>query len=124
MSSPGTTHKLIRSLAHTLPPVKGSKFANSRTPTQHRHRAKFVKAQDRIPFWNITIGDRVRLRRGKAIPDLNEEGQTEGKDGDKSAKVRPEGIVVSVDREKNWLWLRDVDVSKIKRLRSRGDGST
>lgn len=104
MSAPGTTNKLIRNLAHMLPPPKGSKFANVKYPTQHRHRGKWVPTKDRFPFWNITVGDTVVLRRGKQITTTNQDGEED--------KIMPKGIVVSLDREKNWLWLRDVDVSR------------
>lgn len=99
MSGSGTTGGVLRSLRHLNPPTKGAKFA-VRAPTHAAHRPKFVQPKDRIPFWNIVPGDHVKLRCGRV-------GQKEGLEAEE--KVRAEGIVVSIDREKNWLWLRDVD---------------
>ncbi|SPO31722.1 uncharacterized protein UTRI_06572_B [Ustilago trichophora] len=99
MSGAGTTAGVLRSLRHLNPPTKGSKFA-IKAPSHAAHRPKFVQPKDRIPFWNIVPGDHVKLRCGRV-------GQKEGLDS--KDKIRGEGIVVSIDREKNWLWLRDVD---------------
>ncbi|EPQ25807.1 uncharacterized protein PFL1_06674 [Pseudozyma flocculosa PF-1] len=101
MSAPGTTRGVMRSLKHLQPPTKGSKFA-VRAPTHAAHRAKFVHVKDRVPYWNIVPGDHVRLRSGRV-------GQKQGLDSDEEPKIRGEGIVLSIDREKNWVWLRDVD---------------
>lgn len=95
----------MRSLQHMQPPTKGSKFA-IKAPTHAAHRPKFVQPKDRIPFWNIVPGDHVKLRHGRV-------GQNEGLDQE---KVRGEGVVLSIDREKNWIWLRDVDVSRTESL--------
>ncbi|CDR99027.1 uncharacterized protein SPSC_04495 [Sporisorium scitamineum] len=100
MSRASSTGGVMRSLRHLNPPTKGSKFA-IRAPSHAAHRPKFVQPKDRIPFWNIVPGDHVKLRCGRV-------GQKEGLESD-NEKVRGEGIVVSIDREKNWLWLRDVD---------------
>lgn len=99
MSGSGTTATALRSLRHLNPPKKGAKFA-IKAPTHAAHRPKFVQPKDRIPFWNIVPGDHVKLRCGRV-------GQKEGLES--KEKVRGEGIVISIDREKNWLWLRDVD---------------
>ncbi|PWY98664.1 hypothetical protein BCV70DRAFT_201465 [Testicularia cyperi] len=99
MSGQGTTSMVLRSLRHLRAPIKGSKFGN-RMPSQAAHQPKFVQPKDRVPFWNIVPGDHVRLRTGRV-------GETQGLDG--KEKIRGEGVVLSVDREKNWLWLRDVD---------------
>ncbi|KAN0062367.1 hypothetical protein ACQY0O_005249 [Thecaphora frezii] len=101
MSGQGTTKGVLRSLKHLNPPKPGSKFA-IKAPSHAAHRPKFVHVKDRIPFWNIVPGDHVRLRAGCV-------GQKEGLDDESGAKVRGEGIVESIDREKNWVWLRDVD---------------
>lgn len=99
MSRSSSTSSVMRSLRHLNPPTKGSKFA-VRAPSHAAHQPKFVQPKDRIPFWNIVPGDHVKLRCGSV-------GQKDGLDSDN--KIRGEGIVVSIDREKNWLWLRDVD---------------
>ncbi|KAJ1021897.1 hypothetical protein NDA16_003659 [Ustilago loliicola] len=99
MSGSGTTGSVLRSLKHLNPPTKGSKFA-IKAPSHAAHRPKFVLPKDRVPFWNIVPGDHVKLRNGRV-------GVKEGLDS--TEKIRGEGIVVSIDRQKNWLWLRDVD---------------
>ncbi|SNX87960.1 uncharacterized protein MEPE_06671 [Melanopsichium pennsylvanicum] len=99
MSRSSTTGSVLRSLQHLNPPTKGSKFA-VRAPSHAAHQPKFVQPKDRIPFWNIVPGDHVKLRCGRV-------GQKEGLDS--NDKLRGEGIVVSIDRQKNWVWLRDVD---------------
>ncbi|GAC95069.1 hypothetical protein PHSY_002644 [Pseudozyma hubeiensis SY62] len=99
MSRSSSTGGVMRSLRHLNPPTKGSKFA-VRAPSHAAHQPKFVQPKDRVPFWNIVPGDHVKLRCGRV-------GQNLGLDS--TEKVRGEGIVVSIDREKNWLWLRDVD---------------
>ncbi len=99
MAGSATSGSVLRSLRHLNPPTKGSKFA-IRAPSHAAHTPKFVQPKDRIPFWNIVPGDHVKLKSGRV-------GQQEGLDSDE--KIRGEGIVVRIDREKNWLWLRDVD---------------
>lgn len=99
MSGSGTTRSILRSLKHLNPPTKGSKFA-IKAPSHAAHRPKFVQPKDRVPFWNIVPGDHVKLRTGRV-------GVKEGLES--TEKIRGEGIVVSIDRQKNWLWLRDVD---------------
>lgn len=99
MSSTSTTSGVMRSLRHLNKPIKGTKFA-IRAPSHAAHRPKFVQPKDRVPFWNIVPGDHVKLRCGRV-------GQKEGLDSNE--KIRGEGIVTSIDRQKNWIWLRDVD---------------
>ncbi len=99
MAGSATSGSVLRSLRHLNPPTKGSKFA-IRAPSHAAHTPKFVQPKDRIPFWNIVPGDHVKLKSGRV-------GQQDGLDSDE--KIRGEGIVVRIDREKNWLWLRDVD---------------
>ncbi|KAJ1021781.1 hypothetical protein NDA13_005394 [Ustilago tritici] len=99
MSGSGVTVSVLRSLKHLHPPTKRSKFA-IKAPSHATHQPKFVQPKDRVPFWNIVPGDHVKLRNGRV-------GVKEGLDS--TEKIRGEGIVVSIDRQKNWLWLRDVD---------------
>lgn len=104
MSTPGSTRTILRSLRHLRPPTHGSKFAQKNVPSQALHRPKFVRPKDRVAYWNIVPGDIVRLRQGRV-------GEREGLEAEGSRRLRGEGIVTSIDREKNWLWLRDIDVS-------------
>lgn len=113
MSTPGTTQAILRSLAHLEPPVKGAKFALKGIPTYARHRPAFVQPRDRIAFWNIVPGDVVRVKTGK-VKELaegieTEDGTTAAANSSRRArKIRGEGKVVSIDRERNVAWLRDV----------------
>jgi len=67
--------------------------------------AKFVPVKDRIRFWNIVPGDEVRVRSGKSVV-VNDPSRS---GAGRAAKVRGQGIVQSIDRTRNWVWLRDPD---------------
>lgn len=99
LPSPGTTSRVLRHLRHIQPRTKvpGGKFAN-RQPSFARSEPKYVQPKDRIAFWNIAPGDEVRVTVGcKKVLDEKT-----------GAKVRIpwEGIVATVDRERNLVWLR------------------
>ncbi|GAA6014760.1 hypothetical protein JCM10207_006931 [Rhodosporidiobolus poonsookiae] len=89
---------LQRSLTHLKPPPhRGGKFAVNAIPTHFRSNPPFVQLKDRIPFWNVAPGDRVKLVRGSE---------------DVKGKV---GIVDRVDRETNRVFLKEPEFSVKKR---------
>ncbi len=119
-TTPGTAKTILRNLAHLEPPVKGSKFAFKNVPTIFRHQPAFVQPKNRIAFWNIVPGDIVRVRTGKVAERSLEGENAEGSsssgagaasplDSRRSRKIRGEGKVVSIDRTRNLVWLRDID---------------
>lgn len=80
---------LQRSLVHLKPPpVKGGKFQLP-LPTHFRPKPAFVQVKDRIPFWHVAPGDRVKLVKGSE---------------DVKGKV---GVVDRVDRETNRVYLKE-----------------
>ena len=80
---------LQRSLTHLKPPpVKGGKFQLP-LPTHFRPKPAFVQVKDRIPFWHVAPGDRVKLVKGSE---------------DVKGKV---GVVDRVDRETNRVYLKE-----------------
>lgn len=80
---------LQRTLTHLLPPpIKGGKFA-SPIPTHFRSSNKFVQVKDRIPFWNIAPGDKIKVIRGNK--DVRNKS----------------GVVDLVDRETNRVYLKE-----------------
>jgi len=99
LPSPGSVSGIIRHLRHIQPTPKGpgGKFAN-KSNTFAKHMPKFVQPKDRIAFWNIAPGDEVLVTVGgrKVIDEATGKGK----------KVPYEGIVGSVDRERNLVWLR------------------
>ncbi|KDN52655.1 hypothetical protein K437DRAFT_254059 [Tilletiaria anomala UBC 951] len=113
MATPGTTKTILRNLAHLEPPRKGSKFAFKSVPSYARHTPNFVRPKDRIAYWNIVPGDVVKVRIGKVkeLPASTDEGAEDGaaETSRRSRKVRGEGKVVSIDRERNLAWLKDLD---------------
>ncbi|GAA6029733.1 hypothetical protein JCM8097_001024 [Rhodosporidiobolus ruineniae] len=89
---------LQRSLTHLkAPPTRGGKFAKNAIPTHFRSNPPFVQVKDRIPFWHVAPGDRVKLVRGG-----------EGVKG----KV---GVVDKVDREANRVYLKEPEFAAKKR---------
>ncbi|KAK0551228.1 hypothetical protein OC846_003367 [Tilletia horrida] len=109
MSSTGQTSKaVLRSLRHMQPshlPTSYTKHQRRMVPTHMRHVPKFVQVKDRIPFWNIVPGDEVKVRSGKSVVvnDQSKEG------AGRAAKQRGQGFVQTIDRDRNWVWLRDPD---------------
>jgi hypothetical protein len=97
LPSPGSTSSILRHLLHLRASPRGQQGGrfSAAGPTHARSRDKWVPPKDRVPFANIVVGDWVRLRRGRKIDD--------GKGG----VFRGEGKVVSVDREKNLVWLNN-----------------
>ncbi|GAA5832086.1 hypothetical protein JCM3766R1_003712 [Sporobolomyces carnicolor] len=92
---------LARSLQRTLthlkpPPSKGGKFAMP-IPSHFRPAPDFVQVKDRIPFWHVAPGDRVKLVKG-----------------DSELKNRI-GTVERVDRETNKVYLKEPHFSVKKR---------
>lgn len=57
-----------------------------------------VKQKDRIKFWNIVPGDYVRVKRGNVASQLGLDPNVH--------KVKPEGVVVRIDRMKNVAYLK------------------
>ncbi|KAK0556174.1 hypothetical protein OC844_005931 [Tilletia horrida] len=103
-----TSKAVLRSLRHMLPshlPTSMTKHQRRRIPTQMRHVPKFVHLKDRIPYWNIVPGDEVKVRSGKSVL-LNDPSKM---GAGRAAKVRGQGIVQTIDRSRNWVWLRDPD---------------
>ncbi|UZJ51885.1 hypothetical protein CBS101457_001205 [Exobasidium rhododendri] len=99
LPSPGTISGALRSLRHVqpLPKVKGGKFAN-KSNTFARTSPNFVQPKDRVAFWNIAPGDEVIVTVGARKVKNEESGEVE--------KIPYEGIVGSIDRERNLVWLR------------------
>lgn len=65
MAPRNLTRSLQTTLAHLRPPpTKGGKFGMP-VPTHFKPPGKqFVQVKDRIPFWNIAPGDKVKLVKG------------------------------------------------------------
>lgn len=93
----GTTRRVLRSLDHLRADTR-NKFIRKVRPSYYQKTAVWVAPKDRVTFWNIVPGDAVKLRTGAVAHDEN------GK------PIRGEGIVTSVDRTTNRLWLRDAKV--------------
>lgn len=94
-----TNRRVLRNLDHLWQGTR-NKFANKMTPSHARTTPPFVPRKDRIAFWNIVPGDYVRVRNGAIGHDEN------------GHKIRGEGIVASIDRTTNRVWLRDPDVRR------------
>ncbi|KZT62151.1 hypothetical protein CALCODRAFT_479347 [Calocera cornea HHB12733] len=88
----------LRDALKTNKPQKDLFHLVSRTKTRHEpvmkvkhmHRPKWVNPKDRIKWWNIAPGDKVRMISGK--DEFRKKDRLE---------------VLEVDREKNWLYLKD-----------------
>ncbi|GAA5895003.1 hypothetical protein JCM6882_008262 [Rhodosporidiobolus microsporus] len=89
---------LQRTLTHLNPPlVKGGKFARNAIPTHFRQAPAFVQVKDRIPFWHVAPGDRVKLVKG-------------------GEEIRGKvGVVDRVDRETNRVYLKEPEFAAHKR---------
>ncbi|GAA6060429.1 hypothetical protein JCM10212_002197 [Sporobolomyces blumeae] len=88
---------LQRTLAHLAPPpTKGGKFAMP-IPSHFRSKPPFVQVKDRVPFWHVAPGDRVKLVKG--------DSELKGKCG----------TVDRVERETNRVYLKEADFSVKKR---------
>lgn len=94
-----TNRRVLRSLDHMWQGTN-NKFVNKLRPTYAMPTPTYVPPKDRIAFWNIVPGDVVRVRSGAVAHD--EHGQ----------KIRGEGIVQSIDRTTNRVYLRDLDVRR------------
>lgn len=94
-SGGGSSRRVLRSLDHMWMGTN-NKFMRKLRPTYAQAPIPFVPPKDRIAFWNIVPGDVVKLRTG-----------TVGRD-EQDRQIRGEGIVTSVDRTTNRLWLRDI----------------
>lgn len=92
----GTNRRVLRSLDHMWTGTN-EKFVNKLRPTHAQTAPAFVAPKDRIAFWNIVPGDVVKLRTGAVGHD------------EQNRQIRGEGIVTSVDRTTNRLWLRDLN---------------
>ena len=104
LPSPGTTSKIMRHYRHVLPPKKTDPIPKSRsrrTPGSP-FKGNHVKEKDRIKYWNLVPGDIVKANTGWL-------GGFLALGSDK--KMRAEGKVHSIDRERNLLWLDPIDVS-------------
>lgn len=97
MSGSMTNRRVLRSLDHMWQGTN-NKFIRKLRPTQAQTTPAYVPPKDRIAFWNIVPGDVVKLRTGAVGHD--EQGK----------QIRGEGIVTSIDRTTNRVWLRDPDV--------------
>lgn len=110
--------RVLRHLKHMEPRPKGpgGKFA-SRTTSFARSNPRFVQPKDRIAYWNIAPGDEVRVTVG----GIKQVDPVTGK-----KTVLPyEGVVNTVDRERNLVYLRasegDKDDSRVpKNLKHTG----
>ena len=96
MSGRGTSRRVLRSLDH-LRANTSNKFTRSLRPTYAQTPPPYVAPKDRIAFWNIVPGDTVRLRTGAVAHD------------EQNRPIRGEGVVTSVDRTTNRIYLRDVN---------------
>lgn len=94
----GAKTGVTRSLGHLKPPKKGTQ--HNVPPAKVAHTPKFVQPEDRIAFWNIVPGDEVRLRTGRVGENLGYDARE---------KIRGEGKVVSIDKQRNLAWLTDID---------------
>lgn len=95
-SGGGTNRRVLRSLDH-LWMGTNDKFSRKLRPSYVQAQPPFVHPKDRIAFWNIVPGDVVKLRTGAIGHD------------EQNRPIRGEGIVTSVDRTTNRLWLRDLN---------------
>ncbi|WFC93945.1 hypothetical protein MBRA1_000571 [Malassezia brasiliensis] len=95
-SRAGTNRRVLRSLDH-LWMGTNEKFARKLRPSYMQSQPPFVHPKDRIAFWNIVPGDVVKLRSGAVGHD------------EQDRQIRGEGIVTSVDRTNNRIWLRDLN---------------
>lgn len=95
-SGGGTSRRVLRSLDHMWMGTN-DKFIRKVRPSYVQAPVPYVHPKDRIAFWNIVPGDVVKLRSGAVGHD------------EANRPIRGEGIVTSVDRTSNRLWLRDVD---------------
>jgi large subunit ribosomal protein L24 len=96
----GTTTTVLRSLRHLERPTKHAKFFQAGKPSQAGGSKRFVQPRDRVPFWNIVPGDIVKLNTGNVARQFGL---------DPNEKVRGEGRVISVDREKNTVLLANLN---------------
>ncbi|GAA5924418.1 hypothetical protein JCM1841_001694 [Sporobolomyces salmonicolor] len=91
------SRSLQRSLGHLKPPpTKGGKFGMP-IPTHFMGKPAFVQVKDRIPYWHIAPGDRVKIIRG----DASHKGKV--------------GVVASVSRETNRVYLQESEFARKKR---------
>ncbi|KAE8233966.1 hypothetical protein CF326_g993 [Tilletia indica] len=103
-----TSKAVLRSMRHMLPshlPSQFTKHQRRMVPTHMRHVPKFVPITDRIKYWNIVPGDEVKVRAGKSVLSNDQSKNGAGR----AAKVRGQGLVQTIDRTRNWVWLRDPD---------------
>ncbi|GAA5990887.1 hypothetical protein JCM11641_002871 [Rhodosporidiobolus odoratus] len=92
------SRSLQRTLVHLKPPAhRGGKFGSNAIPTHFRPNPPFVQVKDRIPYWHIAPGDRVKLVRGSE---------------DVKGKV---GVVDRVERETNRVYLKEPEFAAKKR---------
>lgn len=97
MSGSATNRRVLRNLDHLWQGME-NKFMNKMRPSYAQSTPAFVPKKDRIAFWNIVPGDVVKLRTGAVGHDEN------------GRPIRGEGIVTTVDRTNNRIFLRDIDV--------------
>ncbi|CAD6899679.1 unnamed protein product [Tilletia controversa] len=103
-----TSKAVLRSLRHMLPshlPSSYTKHQRRMVPTHMRHVPAFVHITNRIKYWNIVPGDEVKVRAGKSVISNDQSKIGAGR----AAKVRGQGTVQTIDRTRNWVWLRDPD---------------
>lgn len=87
-SNPRTTGRFIqRTFDHLL--VRSPKRSSQGVPTRVQSKPQFVHVHDRIPLWNISRGDRVRVISGS-----------------RKGKI---GTVDYVDRERNRIFLNELE---------------
>lgn len=96
MSASATNRRVLRNLDH-LKQGTNQKFLNKLRPSYAQSTPAYVQPKDRVAFWNIVPGDTVKLRTGAVGHD------------DEGRPIRGEGIVTTVDRTTNRLFLRDLD---------------
>ncbi|GAA5869940.1 hypothetical protein JCM1840_007677 [Sporobolomyces johnsonii] len=91
------SRSLQRTLEHLKPPpTKGGKFG-APIPSHFRGTPTYVQVKDRIPYWHIAPGDRVKVIKGD---DLYK------------GKV---GVVDRVNRETNRVFLKEPEFARKKR---------
>ena len=87
-SNPRTAGRFIqRTFDHLL--VRSPKRSSQGVPTRVQTKPQFVHVRDRIPLWNISRGDRVRVISGS-----------------RKGKI---GTVDYVDRERNRVFLNELE---------------